>query len=58
MVPDFDAASYEQIEAELLEVFNRSDIITPDEVRGNYSTLSEAVLVDSRYTLWCMTWAK
>lgn len=48
-MPEFNAASYEQIEAEVLKVFNKSDIITPDEVRGNYSTLSDAVLVNSRY---------
>ena len=54
MVPDFDAAtSYQQIEAEVLELFNRSDIVTPDEVRGNYSTLAEAVLTDSRYGCSC-----
>lgn len=47
-MPDFDDASYEQIEAEVLVFFNRSDIITPDEVRGNYTTLSDAVLVNSR----------
>ncbi len=53
LVPDFDiAASFQQIEAEVLKVFNRSDIVTPDEVRGNYSTLAEAELADSRYTLF------
>lgn len=50
VVPEFDAAmTFEQIEAEVLKIFNRSDIVTPDEVRGNYSTLAEAVLTDSRY---------
>lgn len=48
-MPEFDAASYAQIEAEVLQTFNRSDIVTPDEVRGNFSTLAEAVLADSRY---------
>ena len=51
-VPEFDAASYAQIEAEVLQSFNRSDIVTPDEVRGNYSTLAEAVLADSRYVIF------
>lgn len=49
VVPEYDAAmTFEQIEAEVLKMFNRSDIVTPDEVRGNYSTLAEAVLTDSR----------
>ena len=51
VVPEFDTASYAQIESEILNYFNRSDIVTPDEVRGNYSTLAEAVLADSRYVL-------
>ena len=51
VVPEFDAASYAQIEAEVLKSFNRSDIVTPDDVRGNYPTLAEAVLVNSRYVL-------
>ena len=46
-VPEFDQGSYIQIEAEFLKFFTKHDIVTPDEVRGNYSTLSEAVLVDS-----------
>jgi len=45
----FDDASYDQIEAEVLRFFNMTEIVTPDEVRGNYSTLSDAVLVNSRY---------
>ena len=48
-VPVFDDASYDQIEAEVLRFFNMTEIVTPDEVRGNYSTLSDAVLVNSRY---------
>ena len=32
------------IETEILSVFNRSNLITPDDVRGNYATLNEAVL--------------
>ena len=51
VVPPFDSVSYAQIEAEVLQSFNRSDIVTPDEVRGGYSTLAEAVLTDSRYIL-------
>ncbi len=48
-VPVFDDASYDQIEAEVLQFFNMTEIVTPDEVRGNYSTLSDAVLTNSRY---------
>lgn len=48
-VPVFDDASYDQIEAEVLQFFNMTEIVTPDEVRGNYSTLSDAVLANSRY---------
>lgn len=32
------------IEQEILSVFSTDDIIKPDDVRGNYSTLNEAVL--------------
>ncbi|KAL3158498.1 hypothetical protein ABBQ38_010730 [Trebouxia sp. C0009 RCD-2024] len=53
VVPEYDAAmTFEQIEAEVLKMFNRSDIVTPDEVRGNYSTLAEAVLTDSSGPGW------
>jgi hypothetical protein len=31
------------LEREILSVFNRSQIITPDDVRGNFATLGEAV---------------
>ena len=48
-VPPFDDTSYNQIEAQILTFFNRSDIVTPDEVRGSYSTLSQAVLQNTRY---------
>lgn len=32
------------IESEILSVFSREDLITPDDVRGNYASLHEAVL--------------
>lgn len=44
MIPEFDATSYQEIEAEVQAVLNRSNIVTPDDVRGNYSSLSDAVL--------------
>lgn len=57
VVPDSDdATSFDQIETEVLKVFNRSDIVTPDEVRGNYSTLADAVLADSRYVCLFPAW--
>lgn len=51
-VPVFDDASYDQIEAEVLQFFNMTEIVTPDEVRGNYSTLSDAVLANSSGPGW------
>ena len=32
------------IESEILSVFDRTELITPDDVRGNYASLNEAVL--------------
>lgn len=44
VIPEFDDTSYQEIEAELRGVLNRSNILTPDDVRGSYATLSDAVL--------------
>lgn len=41
---DFSVAAYRALDAEILSVFPRQRIITPDEVRGNFPTLREAVL--------------
>lgn len=38
-----DAAMLERLEAEILQVFPRKRIITPDDVRGEHPTLMEAV---------------
>jgi hypothetical protein len=40
----FDEAAYDALDAEILSVFPRSALITPDLVRGRYPTLREAVL--------------
>jgi hypothetical protein len=40
----FSKKGLESIDAEILTVFSKDDLITPDFVRGNYPTLSEAVL--------------
>jgi hypothetical protein len=37
-------AALEALEAEILEIFSKDHIITPDKVRGNSKTLEEAVL--------------
>lgn len=40
----FDRALFDDLEAEILSVFDESAIVTPDEVRGDAATLEEAVL--------------
>ncbi|HTQ15519.1 MAG TPA: phosphatidylinositol-specific phospholipase C1-like protein [Rhizomicrobium sp.] len=40
----FDSAAFAALDAEILSVFPRQDIVTPDDVRGNYATLRYAVL--------------
>ncbi len=40
----FDAAAFDAMDAEIRSVLNPKDIITPDDVQGNYPTLREAVL--------------
>ncbi|MCD7936211.1 MAG: phosphatidylinositol-specific phospholipase C1-like protein [Tannerellaceae bacterium] len=40
----FDEQAFNQLDEEILSVINREKIITPDDVRGNYPTLREAVL--------------
>ncbi len=47
----FDAAGLGQIDTEIRSVFNDSQLITPDQVRGSYKTLEEAVLADNWPTL-------
>jgi hypothetical protein len=40
----FDTAAFDALDAEILSVFSRSDIVTPDQVQGIYATLRDAVL--------------
>jgi hypothetical protein len=37
-------AALQSIETEILSIFDRSELITPDDIRANYTTLNEAVL--------------
>ena len=39
----FDREALESIDAEILAVFDKDDIITPDFVRGDHATLREAI---------------
>jgi hypothetical protein len=39
----FTSASFDALDAEIRSVFHQSEMITPDEVRGNYDSLSAAV---------------
>ena len=43
-VVDFDRATFDRLEAEILTVFDESELITPDDVRAEAATLEEAVL--------------
>jgi len=47
----FEAEDLDALDAELLSVFSRDELITPDDVRGEYATLSEAVKADNWPTL-------
>jgi hypothetical protein len=40
----FDTAAFDALDAEILSVFSRSELITPDQVQGSYPTLRTAVL--------------
>ncbi|ATU71786.1 hypothetical protein SXCC_03558 [Gluconacetobacter sp. SXCC-1] len=39
----FTPATYDRLDAELLSVFGRERIVTPDDVRGSCATLNEAI---------------
>jgi len=47
----FDRAQLEALEKEILEVFEKAEIILPDDVRGGAKTLREAVLTNGWPTL-------
>ena len=40
----FTAATFDALDAEIRSVFQPEEMITPDDVRGHYNTLNEAVL--------------
>jgi hypothetical protein len=39
----YTAATFDALDAEIRSVFSRNEIITPDQVRGHYRTLNQAV---------------
>ncbi|MBS0469548.1 MAG: phosphatidylinositol-specific phospholipase C1-like protein [Proteobacteria bacterium] len=47
----FDAAAYDALEAEILSVFPREALVTPDSVRGDAATLRDAILTKGWPTL-------
>jgi hypothetical protein len=51
-VPEpFNAAAFDALDAEIRSVFSPKEMITPDDVRGSYKTLNEAVLAGNWPTL-------
>lgn len=51
-VPEpFTAATFDALDAEIRSVFPPQELITPDDVRGSYKTLNEAVLAGNWPTL-------
>jgi hypothetical protein len=49
--PQFTAADFDELDAEIRSVFNSSELIVPDQVRGAYPTLEAAVLAGNWPTL-------
>jgi hypothetical protein len=47
----FDAAAFDALDATILSVFHRDQIITPDMVQGSYPSLRDAVLAQAWPTL-------
>jgi hypothetical protein len=47
----FDSKAFDDLDQELLSVFNKKQLITPDDVRGNFPTLKEAVINNGWPTL-------
>lgn len=47
----FDASNIFSVDTEIWQVFERSHVITPDDVRGEHNTLNAAVLTDGWPTL-------
>lgn len=40
----YDSAAYAELDEEIIHILGRENLITPDDVRGAYNTLEEAVL--------------
>ncbi|HEY1631363.1 MAG TPA: phosphatidylinositol-specific phospholipase C1-like protein [Rhizomicrobium sp.] len=40
----FDTAAFDALDAEIASVFRNGEVITPDQVRGSYATLRQAIL--------------
>jgi hypothetical protein len=47
----FTSATFDALDAEIRSVFPASELITPDDVRGSYKTLNQAVLAGNWPTL-------
>lgn len=43
----FDKAAFDELDNEILSIIGRDRIITPDDIRGNFGTLEEAVLAQN-----------
>ena len=48
---EFDAQNISEIDKEINTVFNREESIVPDDLRGNYSTLKQAIKSEGWLTL-------
>jgi hypothetical protein len=51
MPEDFTSATFDALDAEIRSVFPPDELITPDDVRGHYKTLNQAVLAGNWPTL-------
>lgn len=49
--PQFTAADFDELDADIRSVFSPSELIVPDQVRGKYPTLEAAVLAGNWPTL-------
>src|SRR5258708_9124013 len=47
----FTSSTFDALDAEILSVFPANEIIAPDDVRGHYGTLNEAVLAGNSPSL-------
>ena len=50
-IEKFDTAVFDALDREILEVLGREKVITPDDVRGDFTTLREAVRANNWPTL-------